>query len=786
MQCGVVLDSHPQAANWVSELLQYMRDLCLSPSILSGGAGCASQLAKLDRFVRNAGGVGGAGTVGDDVPGSAATEAKFRPATAAEARDILMRAEALAAYSGSDKLGMNSDFVRHGDKYRRNYASNRSFAMESVKERLKTLDERLVALRKTIAQRAHLPSLRWQWAAKSVASGLYCPTTSGGLAALSLRQFRRLASRMRLLAEIERLEAEAEAKTAWAGACALAELHALCGPHLRGGTGESARALPRKELTRLVVAPLDRRRQEAQNELRDVDRNLFPKRACAPANGARCWRTGCPGGKQKKDGEPHEHLHPMEKAHGTNSEIRLLIREVKAAEAKVVTLDKHRAVLIKAQARDEDETQRETQDKFSGLNQMAEGFPAPSCSVCLVSACEDPVVTPCAHIYCKTCFLSTMAANQVLDQVDMAPNSVKCPLCRRTCPMGSTIEIIPGKEPGTDDDYEMDEEPRASSAAKGKGKMPVSAQSMTMEPGPLSPSATFVSAAAGSGAGPADENRADASAVGPESTAAAASALPAREAIPTRSSAATQAEYDAVPVPTSANTPAGRIATIPALPRSLLAHLVAATGMRVQAPASAASFRPSSKVTTLLRQLEEIVAQDINYKVVVFTSVKRAIPHLAFVLKEADIEFSRIVRGDSSEEQERALGKFTDEGARVLILHAGAAAAGLTLTMAQHVILMEPFFKRGEELQALNRCHRIGQERPVTCTTYYIKGSFEERLLASRSASFEQKQGDGGFEGDNSKGLSVPRLQAMLGLDQNVDSDESGMVPPEIFNTDDE
>ena len=37
----------------------------------------------------------------------------------------------------------------------------------------------------------------------------------------------------------------------------------------------------------------------------------------------------------------------------------------------------------------------------------------------------------------------------------------------------------------------------------------------------------------------------------------------------------------------------------------------------------------------------------------------------------------------------------------VFLLHAGQAAAGLTLTRASHVFLMEPFMKAGEQVRAL-------------------------------------------------------------------------------------
>ena len=92
----------------------------------------------------------------------------------------------------------------------------------------------------------------------------------------------------------------------------------------------------------------------------------------------------------------------------------------------------------------------------------------------------------------------------------------------------------------------------------------------------------------------------------------------------------------------------------------------------------------------------------------------------------------------------------TKPSCRVFLLHAGAAAAGLTLVAAQHVFLMEPFSTPGQELQALNRCHRIGQTRAVTCTTYYCERTVEERLLAFRAL---EHRAEG--EGDDGEAVSL-------------------------------
>lgn len=70
------------------------------------------------------------------------------------------------------------------------------------------------------------------------------------------------------------------------------------------------------------------------------------------------------------------------------------------------------------------------------------------------------------------------------------------------------------------------------------------------------------------------------------------------------------------------------------------------------------------------------------------------------MLTSAGIQCVRIVKGDKPHFLHDAVHTFTHNKKCVaLILHAGPAASGLTLTVAHCVILMEPFLKSGEEAQ---------------------------------------------------------------------------------------
>ena len=119
-------------------------------------------------------------------------------------------------------------------------------------------------------------------------------------------------------------------------------------------------------------------------------------------------------------------------------------------------------------------------------------------------------------------------------------------------------------------------------------------------------------------------------------------------------------------------------------------------------------------------------------KAVVFSASKAVVEHLELVLAREGLPRVALKKGDKERHLASAVDRWTRGEFRVLLLHADAAAAGLTLTAAAHVFLMEPFYDRGKELQALNRCHRIGQSRDVVCKTYYCPNTVEERLLAWR------------------------------------------------------
>lgn len=66
---------------------------------------------------------------------------------------------------------------------------------------------------------------------------------------------------------------------------------------------------------------------------------------------------------------------------------------------------------------------------------------------------------------------------------------------------------------------------------------------------------------------------------------------------------------------------------------------------------------------------------------------------------------------------------------RVFLGSINAAGVGLTLTAASYVIFVEPSWVPGENYQAIDRAHRIGQKNFVLAEFLVHKGSLDERVL---------------------------------------------------------
>jgi len=155
----------------------------------------------------------------------------------------------------------------------------------------------------------------------------------------------------------------------------------------------------------------------------------------------------------------------------------------------------------------------------------------------------------------------------------------------------------------------------------------------------------------------------------------------------------------------------------------------------IQSAPNQRSMDPDGKIflpSKLRALLADLPRDELS---VVFASSKSIVLHLESVLEKEGFGCKTLFVGQSEKESESAVSDWescADNAATVLIVQAGAAACGLTLTAASQMFIIEPFRKHEEEKQAYARLHRFGQKKAVSCKVYYTPVSVESRLLEWR------------------------------------------------------
>lgn len=108
--------------------------------------------------------------------------------------------------------------------------------------------------------------------------------------------------------------------------------------------------------------------------------------------------------------------------------------------------------------------------------------------------------------------------------------------------------------------------------------------------------------------------------------------------------------------------------------------------------------------------------QDAGEKLVIFAHHSKIVERVA-----AELSCPMIKGGVSTEERQAAVDRFqNDDDCRAIVLNIKAGGVGLTLTAASNVAFIESGWTPADNLQAEDRCHRIGQTDSVTA--WYLDG----------------------------------------------------------------
>ena len=144
----------------------------------------------------------------------------------------------------------------------------------------------------------------------------------------------------------------------------------------------------------------------------------------------------------------------------------------------------------------------------------------------------------------------------------------------------------------------------------------------------------------------------------------------------------------------------------------------------------------SPKLSRLLEIVDEAVEN--NRKVVVYSYFRDVIEQIHCAL--GSWAFGPLTGSVSPTDRLLLVDKFSaSTEPSVLVAQVQAGGVGLNIQAASVVILAEPQWKPGTEEQAIARCHRLGQARPVEVHRLLTENSVDERMLvvlARKSALF--------------------------------------------------
>ena len=157
---------------------------------------------------------------------------------------------------------------------------------------------------------------------------------------------------------------------------------------------------------------------------------------------------------------------------------------------------------------------------------------------------------------------------------------------------------------------------------------------------------------------------------------------------------------------------------------------------------AARSVTDSAKRARLRELLAELVAE--GRRVLVFSQFVEMLRLIEADLAEAGIP-SLSLTGQTKNRAE-VLDAFAQGDAPVFLLSLKAGGLGLTLTEADTVILYDPWWNPAVERQAMDRTHRIGQDKPVFVHRLVAAGTVEEKILEMQAR--KQALADALFDGE--------------------------------------
>jgi len=141
-----------------------------------------------------------------------------------------------------------------------------------------------------------------------------------------------------------------------------------------------------------------------------------------------------------------------------------------------------------------------------------------------------------------------------------------------------------------------------------------------------------------------------------------------------------------------------------------------------------------SKFEEVVSTLESIVAE--GHKVLLFSSFVKHLEIFAHYFDSNGLKYSTLT--GKVKKRKEVIDEFkTDDDTKLFLISLKAGGVGLNLTEADYVFILDPWWNPAVEIQAINRAHRIGQDKNVFAYRFITKNSIEEKILKLKARKSE-------------------------------------------------
>ncbi|CCW68730.1 unnamed protein product [Phytomonas sp. Hart1] len=187
-------------------------------------------------------------------------------------------------------------------------------------------------------------------------------------------------------------------------------------------------------------------------------------------------------------------------------------------------------------------------------------------------------------------------------------------------------------------------------------------------------------------------------------------------------------------------------------------------------------FELSTKLDMILKAYRNMRSNFPDDKMIIFSHFTSFMDVIAVALERFEIEFMRIDGTMTLTNRNITIRGFqTNPNVKLILASKTATGVGLNLTAANHVLVVDPWWNPAIEEQAVHRCYRIGQKKPVYVSRFIISDTIEQYCyeICQKKKEFGDAILRAATSGDSGAKLAASKLQELVARLKFVDGQNS-------------